>query len=559
MANLRDFKSTYMAARKVRVKSLVVKNMNARTSVTLPSGTVTDCTEDVLTNKTILTDTNEWIVDGADVSGDLSVDSVTATGRVDGSNIPTGTLIDVDSAQTFTDKTINSSDNSLSITSGTVTATSMTVTGAVTAGSLVSNSLTTTADYLTIGTRHQRFEATHSFTLTVSPGWSLTDTPVQKAQYLGRFSAGQSVHLYIQTNIAAGTAAKVFNIVLHVQESTVRIVNMTCSDTGTLTSEIRVYSDLSGTASDIWLDYYHVDTTTVTCEVVGDCYSFEEGDSNYLLPTDPQDVSTTLDAARDWKETVMNFSNAAGVVATNFNQVTDTAVVGHNVFGNMHVEGELAIVGTGFSGAVSASSTDTLTNKVIITENHTPGTGNVLAVPATNMTGNLTVENVTTGTMTIGAVVLDSAATAYAMIYYDGDIDNVAQSMVMSITTPGMLTGGITVPATAQNCTVATDRITVGLAGTYRVCYRVSVNPDVGTRQAWAIYKNGVHTSFSDRLAGSSGVTEGVGTMEAVSGSTMVVLSLNDYIQVGGVIASGTVTNTIPAWNLSVERMHVAV
>lgn len=564
MSFVQDLASKYVSVSKLRVRAVVADHVTVTSTATLPSGTLTACTDDdVYVNKTIDSADNTLTIDGADISGDLTVDSVTATNRVDGVNIPTGTLAELGETQTLLNKTISSTANTVTINS--LTADSLVVVGAVTADSAVADSIALqTADYLTIGDHHQRFESKHDFTLLNASTWGLNFTNGDgfshglAAQYLGRFEAGQSVHLRIQ--MQDNVIMTVTTLLLHVTSSAVRIVRMDCSDTETLEPTVRVYSRLTGSVSDIWLDYYGSSTSQIISYVVGDCFSYSTGDTNYYLHSPDPQVADTLvsEHVTDWLTNISHFSNSNAVVAVNYDLSASPApIVGNTVYGDLYVVGNVTVSGTTPSGAI----TDTITNKTIT------DASNTLTVSAADVatTSDLVVDSIVASTsISIGTMGLDPITSAHGMIAYDGGLDDqFIGGFTMNTTTAYFLDQASSIYENNCVCSVD-DRITISYAGTYRVKMSVSMTPNETTenpeKQLWGVYLNNASAEGS-HINGSGCIFKSMTNFITIQGSCefLVALAATDFLRVGGVVIAGTVTTRIPNWSLSVERMYSTI
>ena len=538
-----DFSASQISLLRMTATSIVAKSVTVTEEFT--SGTTLLVTADsstTLTNKTIDSADNTFTIDGTEVSGDLAVDSLTASGTVSGSNISTSEQVDLSSAQTIINKTLSVTLNS----GGAFTLDSATVLGAVSASSLRTDSLKTTADSLLIGARHQRFESTHSFTLGSAMSWGLSE-PLA-AHYLGRFEPGQHVHLHIATSLTA----KSVNVILHVQNSTLHITDMTCSDLGTNGSDIRVYSRLSGTASDIWLDYYHDTTAEVVCYVVGDCYSVD-GISHSLPGTDPQDGSQLVSEGSDWVSTITHFSNNSDVSAVNYDVSLNTPIVGHNVFSDLNIDGNFTVSG---STNITDSAVETYTNKTIDTANNT------ISVAGDDVVGNL--DNITsvvaTDTLTTGAVVHDPDQSVQGMIVFDTGIGGAQVSLsVLTSTQPVVKFPNSNHFDVSVNCTIIGNSITFSIPGTYNISFSASTFNGSGVLHGVGLFKNGAGASNADdRIPGSSVYLHGEGQSSA-SSSVFVDISDTDYVDLGMWTTSSTATIYVRSYNITAERMRTTL
>lgn len=95
---LRDSKSSIINASKVRAKTIYADKVQINPDSSLVSNIVTKTGSETLTNKTFTSAANSLYVDGADISGDLDVDSLvvsgdaTISGSVVADNVPTGNV-----------------------------------------------------------------------------------------------------------------------------------------------------------------------------------------------------------------------------------------------------------------------------------------------------------------------------------------------------------------------------------------------------------------------------------------------------------------------------------
>ena len=346
------------------------------------------------------------VTGGVGIGGDTYIGGlVVVTGSVSGSNIPTGTLADLTSAQTLTNKTINSASNTLTI-AGTD------ISGDLTVTSVDAEAITTSTsnNSLRLVSNQQKFYKEFTFAGSGSALWLLEQS--LDAHYIGQFQKYQTVVLYPSMDSTNNSSA--YEITLKISVSGVEVERFITSDTYVTQPDLRIYTRFDTGNYHVWFDYRsNVDSTI---RISADTYGRSVFGVDYTVPTDPQIASPITHEGSEWLGSYLYYANTSdNQIATHYDASTTLTADSVNIFADLQVTGEFT-----YQPTITTLAAASLT---VTTETH------------------IMVSYTTTGPV---AIIMPSAATVKRFTVTDSGGNALTNAITMTRAGSDTIVGGIT-------------------------------------------------------------------------------------------------------------------